>query len=364
MDILQLSERSDEILSPASVSKELVLGKEKCIELVGIDGFGDTPRALQTLLCQEEKHYRSQCLQGDETTPAVLDWFSSMTEWCFSVVDGYNLPPQTVEAAMNILDRYVLSTCQSTDPTGRQSISLKPSIFRSCSQFKLITVTCLHIASKSNSSSRTLTPNMLETLARKETEARDIETMEMKIVSTMKFQIKPPAIVSFAEEMKKELQIWSCDNGETNELQESLFLLLVEQQARLAMTKLLPFQVCTSSIALACVKNALVVMEAQSLLGRDTVSLSSSTFQKAWRQLEKEIQLSSGMSGQEFLDVQATLQSKLRTITRQAAFEWKQKNCDHHTNISIHALEDSLSSSLRVSARSLTTIQEVGKTSP
>src|SRR5210317_2471323 len=131
MDLLQLSERSEAQFSPASVSKELVLGQAKCIDVDdSFNGVNDPMGALQTLLDQEKKHYRSQCLQGlknplftkgNEKPAAVLKWFSSMTEWCFAVVDGYCLPPQTVEIAMNILDRYILFTCKSTDPSERQS---------------------------------------------------------------------------------------------------------------------------------------------------------------------------------------------------------------------------------------------------
>lgn len=376
MDALHSSQQS---LSPTSVSKEL-LRREKDFKLVGedeaiksmddlaVDGSDSPTSALQTLLHKEEEHYRSQSLQElgilfakeHSESPKVLDWFTGMTDWCCSVADGCKLPPQTVEVAMNILDRYLLCTFKSKDPYSRQSISFKPkenNIFRSSSKFQLVVVTCLHIASKSDAFA-TLTPELLETLCRKEIAARDIETMAMKILSTLKFQVNPPTVISFAQEIERELQIWSRNEEVTNEQQLSLFLLLVEQQARLATKKLYPFHVRASSIALACVKNALLVMEAQSLLETDFDSVSSPEFQKALRPLGKEILLSSGMTEREFVYAQERLQSKLRRITRQSAFEWKQKNRDSDSiNISPQDFWAS-SSSMRVSSRSLSSINE------
>eukprot|EP00526_Cylindrotheca_closterium_P018129 CAMPEP_0113620236 /NCGR_PEP_ID=MMETSP0017_2-20120614/10304_1 /TAXON_ID=2856 /ORGANISM="Cylindrotheca closterium" /LENGTH=292 /DNA_ID=CAMNT_0000529881 /DNA_START=310 /DNA_END=1188 /DNA_ORIENTATION=- /assembly_acc=CAM_ASM_000147 len=292
-----------------------------------------------------------------------------MTEWCYAVVDSGKLPFETVETAMNILDRFLLSTCQSTLPLpsglSRETISFNPklnSIFRSCTKFKLITVTCLYIASKSTAPN-SLTPLVLESLSKKEIAAREIEMMEMKILSVVKFQIDPPTIISFAQQMQYELKIWNCDSDgvkdTTHELQQMLFLELVEQQARLATRKLYPFHVSLSSIALACVKNALLVMQAQSLLPADFDSMSSSSFQKAWRKLEKQIRASCNMRQKQFSAVQDRLQTKLRSITRQTAFEWKRNNLEDDNN-SIN-LDDAWSTSTRLSSRSLTTIEEVGK---
>jgi len=319
---------------------------------------------LDVMLHQEAKSYRSQCLQGLDAVVGseqshVLDWFRSMTQFCYTVVDCCELPQEIVEVAMNILDRFLfdnldtripLKPSPSDDDSSSQSsslMSMRREILSSCSQFQLATMTCLYIASKVFST-KCLGLAQLERLSRNTVTARDVESMELQILCHLQFQINAPTILSFAQQyVQEELRLWSfpvtehacCREEGHNEHQRLLFLHLVEQQARLATCKLYSLHVPVSSIALACVKNALEVME--SLY---PVMKSLPIFQTAWMDLESKVRSYYYDDQRDIALVQEQLQSRLRIITQEAMQHWT-SNLDQTNDKPIHNGDKALSSS-------------------
>jgi len=348
------------LTSPTTVGGELVSLRKKLERSRNATKMGtgkkeessaqsdDGVSALQAMLQKEDKMYRSQCLQElgilfvrKEDQSPVLEWFRMMTEWCYAVADRCKLPLEVVEVTVNLLDRFLHNNCESEAPlpfSPKRTIASHPkrnSIFGHSSRFQVVTITCLYIASKAICP-RYLTPALLEKLSKNEVLARDIETMELAILSEVKFKIDPPTIVSYALQMLDELQLWNADTEEEEhikEQQESLFMHLVEQQARFATSNLYPFHISIPSIALASVRNALLVMEAQSLFKSEYNSLVSVLFQKAWSRLESQVRAAYKNETDDFDRVQDRLQTSLRLTTRQAAFEWKRKDNEDENNM-------------------------------
>ncbi|CAJ1950045.1 unnamed protein product [Cylindrotheca closterium] len=292
---------------------------------------------LDVILQQEAKTYRSQSLQGLDAFPSndqscVLDWFRTMTQFCYTVVDCCELPQQSVEVAINILDRFLFGDIEariplillSSDSSSQSLMSMRLEILSSSSNFQLATMTCLYIACKLFST-KCLFLVQLERLSGNTATARDIESMERQILSHLQFQINAPTIVSFAQEyVQEELQIWSfpvtehsdCDGESHSEDQRLLFLHLVEQQSRLATCKLYTFHVPISSIALACVKNALEVME------NVNPTMKLPIFQTLWSDLENKVRSYYYDDQRDIALVQEQLQSSLRIITLEAMQQW------------------------------------------
>ncbi|KAL3932394.1 MAG: hypothetical protein SGBAC_010871 [Bacillariaceae sp.] len=193
-------------------------------------------------------------------------------------------------------------------------------------------MTCLYIASKLIST-KCLRLEQLERLCTNAVTGRDVESMELQILFHLQFKINPPTIVAFAQQyVQEQLQVWSfpvtqhdgCTEATQNEDQKRLlFLHLVEQQARLATCKLYTFHVPVSSIALACVRNALEVM-------CDPVT-KSSIFHVVLLDLENKVQSYHCDDQRDISLVQEQLQSRLRVVTLEAMQDWPsldQKNTE------------------------------------
>lgn len=270
---------------------------------------------LDVMLKQEANVYRSQCIDGlDEIggNDHVMDWLPQMTQFCFTLVDCCELPLQSVEVAMNLLDRFLFGNDTTTMPLASSSLSVssftRREILSDSTLFQLATLTCLYISTKLLSS-KCLTMAHMERLSEATTE--DIQSMELQILSQLHFQINPPTIVSFAQQyVQEELQIWSEDHD------RSLFLHLVEKQARLAACKLYSFHVPVSSIALACVKNAVEVMEAHHEV--HPFMISSPTYERTLTRLEEKIRTYYFDDQRDISLVQEQLQSRLRGTALEA----------------------------------------------
>jgi len=376
--------------SPASLSAELLkehlkqhedtsekYGNRTISEVIE----GQPLNTLQVMLQQEARSYRSPCLQGldlivGNDQSRVLDWFRSMTQWCYEVVDCYELPLQSVDVAINLLDRFLFGNhCKMISSKQASSIrssqpntlmSMRREILNSCSRFQLATMTCLYIASKVFSP-KCLTPTHFERLSRNKVAAWQIESMEKQILYDLQFRINCPTITSFAKYyVQEELRLWNFDNltvdrssikSRDEDQQRSLFLHLVEQQARLATCKLYPFHVPVSSIALACVKNTLKAMETQ-LPSMKYTFMNNALFRRVWHKLENKVRSYYDNDQRDIALVQEQLQSRLRSITLQSMLEWKKVDQKDDSNIQPSGRVYSSTSSVSSAASKPSTTEE------
>mmetsp|Transcript_14619 Transcript_14619/g.22560 ORF Transcript_14619/g.22560 Transcript_14619/m.22560 type:complete len:337 (-) Transcript_14619:144-1154(-) len=125
---------------------------------------------------------------GDETTsascsePINLLWRDKICEWCYNVVDHYELARESVSLAMNIVDRYVSSR------------------FITPQTYTLVAVTAIHIAIKLISPWKLRLNHLLDLCAGKFT-AGDITSMELTIFNALSWRVSPPCAIDFCGEL-------------------------------------------------------------------------------------------------------------------------------------------------------------------
>jgi hypothetical protein len=189
----------------------------------------------------------------------LMEWFKTMTQWCVTVTECCSMHMETVEIAINLLDRYYHSyhcicLCrrqQQQEQAKEQEQEVKEEEEEhqvSSLHFQLATMTCLYIASKI-SASRSLTPKQLERLGRNQVSTNDIEAMERSILETLKWNINPPTTFAFVKSM--------LDLVNLSKQEEEKVWKLVETQTKFATTQLYWLHAPVSKIALASLLNAL-----------------------------------------------------------------------------------------------------------
>lgn len=124
----------------------------------------------------------------DESTPASSSepinelWREKICEWCYNVVDHYELPRESVSVAMSILDRYVSSR------------------FITPTTYTLAGVTAIHIAIKLGSP-LTLRMKYLLALCAGKITAGDIASMELTMLSALSWRVSGPTAADFCGEL-------------------------------------------------------------------------------------------------------------------------------------------------------------------
>lgn len=126
---------------------------------------------------------------GDETASAAscsesinLLWRDKICEWCYNVVDHYELARESVSVAMNIVDRYVSSR------------------FVTPQTYTLVAVTAIHIAIKLVSPWKLRLTHLIDLCAGKFT-AGDITSMELTIFNALSWRVSPPCAIDFCGEL-------------------------------------------------------------------------------------------------------------------------------------------------------------------
>mmetsp|Transcript_16867 Transcript_16867/g.41081 ORF Transcript_16867/g.41081 Transcript_16867/m.41081 type:complete len:370 (+) Transcript_16867:72-1181(+) len=340
------SSLSEELFAQAEIldsnhrrSEQKCLMKRESQEASSESEYMQPTSSLQVMLEQEAKSYRAQCLQGRdiEGRSTDLDWFRTMTKWCYCVVDNCDLPLETVDVAINLLDRFLIS---NFGPLSSQFKILRES----SSWFQTVTMTCLYIATKVTSTT-SLTPSVLQRVSRDEILAEDIETMEMEILFALDFQLHPPTIGAFAQAYaQEELQLCNfeaIEGSEQEQRERTEFMQLVEDWARLAICSLHTLTIPNSSVALACVHLALDVMKEKRTLPEAIPSLRDPTVRLALKNLKTKVRKASQKKKKEFAAVQEELQSSLLDAAFEEALERETEDSSNGDNI-IHADESQI----------------------
>lgn len=113
------------------------------------------------------------------------DCRTKMAEWCFQIVDFCKFQRESVEIAMNLLDRYLL--------VDTSALSQRVT-------FQLASMTSLYMAVKIHEP-EAMDPDTVSTLSRGTYSAHDIENMELQILKALEWRVNPPTSVSFARQL-------------------------------------------------------------------------------------------------------------------------------------------------------------------
>jgi hypothetical protein len=120
-----------------------------------------------------------------EVIPISVDeeCFEKMSAWCFQVAKYCRFSPESVEIAMNMLARFLLT------PAGIPSLQDR-------GVFQLASMTCLYTAIKIHEVTA-MSPKIVSMLSQGVYCERDIERMEETILVALQYRLNPPTSLSF-----------------------------------------------------------------------------------------------------------------------------------------------------------------------
>jgi hypothetical protein len=126
---------------------------------------------------------------NDEENPSSFSspqinesWREKICEWCYRLVDHWELARESVSVAMNILDRYVSS--RVTPPQ----------------TYMLAALTSLHVAVKVVGPFKLRIDDLAE-LANRQFSVEDIISMELSMLSALNWRVHPPTAAGFCGEL-------------------------------------------------------------------------------------------------------------------------------------------------------------------
>jgi hypothetical protein len=168
---------------------------------------------LRAMLFREQAHYKActdylngVALDSDRVTES---WRRRLCEWIFEVVDHFGFDREVVSIALSYLDRTVSLTAESSN---------KPISRR---EFQLFAVTSLYIAIKVHGETDAtegprlkLKISSFQELSRGFFRVETIESMEMRILSLLKWRMNPPTPAQFIALLLRLLPEWPCDGYE------------------------------------------------------------------------------------------------------------------------------------------------------
>lgn len=111
------------------------------------------------------------------------DCRSKMAAWCYQVVDFCSFNRESVEIAMNLLDRFLLT------PSGI-------AVLKDRTLFQLASMTTLYTAIKINEP-EAVDPATVSELSKGSFSAQDVEVMELHILNALEWRVNPPTSMSF-----------------------------------------------------------------------------------------------------------------------------------------------------------------------
>lgn len=205
-----------------------------------------------------------------------------MVDWCFTVVDAFNLSRETVAVAMSILDRY-LSSGKGDAP---KSLQCKR-------KFQLASITCFYMAVKIHEPSQ-LGIRLLLQLCRGLYKGSEVVSMEQDILFSIEWRLYSSTTTPM-EFVRHYLELVKDDVDDT-----SLILKSAAKHMDNATSDIFYSPCRASSIAMACLAGAF----------DDAVDLSPSKIENIWQQLLGKLE-----SFVEFNEISMVERKLLSTLT-------------------------------------------------
>jgi len=137
-------------------------------------------------LNQQQQEQHDPAVSGAPLGPLNVDpeCRSKMASWCYQVVDFCKFRRETVEIAMNFLDRYL------TTPAGMAALVDRKA-------YQLAAMTSLYTAVKIHEP-EAMDPKLVSNLSRGTYSPEQIETMEASLLAALQWKLNPPTALSFA----------------------------------------------------------------------------------------------------------------------------------------------------------------------
>lgn len=171
-------------------------------------------------------------------TPVDASCRHVMAKWCNEIADFCDYKKETVEIAMNCLDRFMAT------PSG-QEILLDRNLYQ------LAAMTALYSSVKIHEQ-EAMDPNLVSNLSRGAHSPQAVEAMESKMLAAIQWRVNPPTTMSFVRSMIElvpdELLLSSEKDGIFD---------VTQFQTQMIVTNYDFCKFDASSIAFACVLNAI-----------------------------------------------------------------------------------------------------------
>jgi hypothetical protein len=208
-----------------------------------------TMDTIEALRRQEESGYcRVDYLQAFQDQPERLgsigplhadeDCRSKMVSWCYQVTDFCKFQRETVEIAMSILDRYLMT------PAGLSALADRKV-------YQLAAMTCLYTAVKIHEP-EAMDPNLVSNLSRGTYMPEEVEKMEAKILMAVQWRVNPPTALAF---VRKFLEL--IPNNVLDEGMRATAYDITKYQTELAVNEYDFIPVKASTVAFCSIINSL-----------------------------------------------------------------------------------------------------------
>jgi hypothetical protein len=150
-------------------------------------------RQEESTYCACESLYQSEpngalIANGPLHSEAVVDvdCRSKMATWCYQVIDFCKFDRETASIAMNYLDRYMLTEQGNAAWVDRKV-------------FQLAAMTSLYTAVKIHEP-EAMDPKLVATLSRGAYTTKQVEAMEVSILSALQWRVNPPTALAFVRQ--------------------------------------------------------------------------------------------------------------------------------------------------------------------
>lgn len=204
---------------------------------------------LHAMRRQEEEAYAiaddflHQDTAGAGSVPAGplnvdADCRSKMANWCYQVVDFCKFRRESVEIAMNYLDRYLMT------PAGL-SAKVDRKIYQLAAMTSLYTAVKIH-------EPEAMDPKLVSNLSRGTYTPEQVETMEYNIITALQWRLNPPTALSFVRLYLDLIPSDLLDDSSRQTVYE-----ITKYQTELAVNEYDMVGVRSSTIALCSLMNSL-----------------------------------------------------------------------------------------------------------
>lgn len=169
--------------------------------------------------------------------PVTIQTRNVLCDWANKIMDFCSLDRETVETAMNYVDRYV-------------STEMGKEVLQHSDQFQLLVVTSLYVAVKVTETVA-ISSAQFEKISRKTFTAKDVESFERVLLAGLHWNLHPPTALSFVRHYLDLIPSASMDND-----MKDTALMLAKLQTELATRDCSLVSVRASTIAFAALMNS------------------------------------------------------------------------------------------------------------
>jgi len=177
-----------------------------------------------------------------------------MVDWLYAIVDTCQLRRSAVPIAMTYVDRLL-----SNPLTYDQRSSALANILQDRNMYQLIVMTCLYTAVKLHEQ-QIISPELLSRLSLGRYSIQDIEAAELTVLTLLGWKVSGPTALDFVDHilaMNDDDDASSLSSMDESSASRDTIAILARMQAELSVADQSLVSVPYSTVAVACIRNAM-----------------------------------------------------------------------------------------------------------